>query len=791
MFCPQTFDSAAKKDDHVLEHFGQETCMECHQNLIRIGSNLYTLHNDTTCVSFKNQPIICKSQSFSDLDEKNESNSSFIESNEQIYNDIDTSEINEIKLEPIDVEFPSNESKKEYDYDNECDRIEHRDYDSDSSIDEEAYDKIVSNLQKKYLNKHMSKLECPVCLKKISKLEHIRKHMKMKHSPRQKFKCAHCKTVYLAKVSVEKHLPQCKRRKQLKFKEEILEKEIIEIKSTMDQETYDKYLSRLPGEDIDNFECPICIKKFAKLDLLLKHMKLRHDPRNKNIKCAHCKIVYLKQTSLDKHLSMCKRKKRDEEASILNSGQEMAEKQQDAPPEFLSKEMEIAMKVYNGFLSQLPEDKHIGRFKCPICKNVFSKKEFLLRHMKMQHDPTCQKFKCPYCKNVYLAKLSLENHIPRCIKHTTDHQTDQLVDNTATGTPIDLKTYQEIYSRLLNDNSQTENVKYECPMCKRKFSKVGNVRSHMKLKHDPSCKKFKCVYCNIIYINEYSLERHLAQCKYKNDYLPKFINQFECPICQKKLAKMTILRAHIKMQHDPSRKKLKCNQCKRTFRSESSVEDHISRCIKRNSNTEVDSICSISPKVEIDRNATENQNKLLICYICVKIFQCENDLIKHKEICKPKHKKNSFVEKFECFICRTEVKTKQAMKRHLDCMHNPDTQKKIECKLCKKIVHVSYLRKHQQIVHMNYRQFLCTLCGHNSATKFGYKVHMWHHTGEKPYACLYEGCKKRFTTTGIRTEHMRSHSGEKPLHCKIDGCNQRFRFASDFRKHKVKKHGVP
>lgn len=49
MFCGQTFDSAAEKDAHILEHFVQEVCSDCGQNLIRIGGKTYTLHDDITC----------------------------------------------------------------------------------------------------------------------------------------------------------------------------------------------------------------------------------------------------------------------------------------------------------------------------------------------------------------------------------------------------------------------------------------------------------------------------------------------------------------------------------------------------------------------------------------------------------------------------------------------------------------------------------------------------------------------------------------------------------------------
>lgn len=53
LFCSETFNSATDKDDHVFEHFVQSTCSECNQNLIRIGSNWYTLHSTVTCVKGK------------------------------------------------------------------------------------------------------------------------------------------------------------------------------------------------------------------------------------------------------------------------------------------------------------------------------------------------------------------------------------------------------------------------------------------------------------------------------------------------------------------------------------------------------------------------------------------------------------------------------------------------------------------------------------------------------------------------------------------------------------------
>ena len=59
------------------------------------------------------------------------------------------------------------------------------------------------------------------------------------------------------------------------------------------------------------------------------------------------------------------------------------------------------------------------------------------------------------------------------------------------------------------------------------------------------------------------------------------------------------------------------------------------------------------------------------------------------------------------------------------------------------------------------------------------------HTGEKPYVCNFQGCKKAFTTQGHLTDHKRRHSGERPFICDI--CGQKFMRSSILKIH-LKRH---
>ena len=56
--------------------------------------------------------------------------------------------------------------------------------------------------------------------------------------------------------------------------------------------------------------------------------------------------------------------------------------------------------------------------------------------------------------------------------------------------------------------------------------------------------------------------------------------------------------------------------------------------------------------------------------------------------------------------------------------------------------------------------------------------------GEKPFACEWEGCGKRFAAKRSLTRHRRTHTGEKPFACEWEGCGKRFASKSDLTTHR-------
>ena len=74
-------------------------------------------------------------------------------------------------------------------------------------------------------------------------------------------------------------------------------------------------------------------------------------------------------------------------------------------------------------------------------------------------------------------------------------------------------------------------------------------------------------------------------------------------------------------------------------------------------------------------------------------------------------------------------------------------------------------------------------CGERFSQTTNLTTHKRTHTGEQPYACEHKGCGKRFTQSGHLTTHNRTHTGDQPYVCKHEGCGKRFTESSNLTTH--------
>lgn len=88
-------------------------------------------------------------------------------------------------------------------------------------------------------------------------------------------------------------------------------------------------------------------------------------------------------------------------------------------------------------------------------------------------------------------------------------------------------------------------------------------------------------------------------------------------------------------------------------------------------------------------------------------------------------------------------------------------------------------------VHSGERPFPCSYenCKKSFSRLENLKIHRRSHTGEKPYHCSHDGCNKSFTNSSDRIKHHKTHRDPKPYPCPFDGCSKRYTDPSSLRKH--------
>ena len=86
----------------------------------------------------------------------------------------------------------------------------------------------------------------------------------------------------------------------------------------------------------------------------------------------------------------------------------------------------------------------------------------------------------------------------------------------------------------------------------------------------------------------------------------------------------------------------------------------------------------------------------------------------------------------------------------------------------KAYVNNSILKRHMQAFHTSVKRFQCSSCGKCLASRQNLKEHSYIHTGEKPYACPFLGCRSAFRQGTHLSAHKRLEHPDRMSFKKLD-----------------------
>ncbi|KAL8609360.1 hypothetical protein ACOMHN_008154 [Nucella lapillus] len=138
--------------------------------------------------------------------------------------------------------------------------------------------------------------------------------------------------------------------------------------------------------------------------------------------------------------------------------------------------------------------------------------------------------------------------------------------------------------------------------------------------------------------------------------------------------------------------------------------------------------------------------------------------------------------KHKCEHCGRIIKGDVSYKIHL---YKHTGVKPFSCNVCGKSFSNRKSQRIHSRKHTGIKPYLCSVCGKSFSTSKSQRIHMCKHTGIKPYLCSV--CGKSFSTLKSQRIHMRKHTGIKPYLC--NQCGREFFRSASLRYH-LKAHAI-
>nr|CAI5868644.1 unnamed protein product [Callosobruchus analis] len=603
--------------------------------------------------------------------------------------------------------------------------------------------------------------------------------------------------------------------------------------------------------------CTHCDRSFRSKSLLDNHLIKKHPKfissvTNKIHKCTVCSYETTISTNLRNHL-------------LIHTKTSDSMKHAETPDKHMLSTCRFCQAM---FKSKTSVDDHILRKHPTFIASVTSKihecakctfKTVYTNNLKihsLRHSETRSKYKlstCTHCNLTFKRKHWLDNHVIRKHPNFIDSVTSKVHECILCGFKTTISAYfkrhmlkhpetssnyrfstcthcdRTFKTKSLLDNhlikkhpnfvSSVTNKIHKCTMCSYETTISTNLRSHLLIhaKTPAICRPITCPHCKASFNKKISLDDHIIK------YHPSFASSVtskvhKCTKCNFETTMCTDLKRHsMKHAETPDKHMLStCRFCQATFKSKTSVDDHI---LRKHPNF----IASVTSKIHECAKCTFKTvyaNNLKIhslrhhpcssksrdgraCLQCNAIFKRQTTLDEHILRTHPNSISSVTSKLHECTQCAFKTTARGRLKKHL--LKHSETSSDynfLTCTYCNlKFKSKSLLDSHLTKKYPNLQHPKCSqkiTCPHCKA-KFRRRTLLDNHVIKKHpnfvssvTSKIYKCTKCAFETT-INTHlkrHSLKHTETRPNHrpntCAL--CHASFKTKRTLDNHTLQKH---
>ncbi|XP_069364701.1 zinc finger protein ZFP2-like isoform X4 [Maniola hyperantus] len=495
------------------------------------------------------------------------------------------------------------------------------------------------------------------------------------------------------------------------------------------------------------FQCTFCLEEFDHEHVYIQHTCLHLQESDSEAECETSQVCSPRAagSSSSAHSSLVTENKQSDPSPSGHSAQTLvaplpaslaANNETKVPPteeSDLQSKTDCLNNVINIQCNDLSTNSsHIEErgFICDICKKMYKRKSFLVKHIKAHVEVswfTCNI--CHYkCKNQGDFKRHMITHTGekpfacklcdyKCtininlVRHMRTHTGERPFSCKL----CDYKCAQNSHL-VTHMRTHTGERPFSCKLCDYKCAQNSHLVTHMRT-HTGE-RPFSCKLCNYKCAGNSDLVRHMRTHTGERP--------FSCKLCDYKCAQNSHLVTH--MRTHTGERPFSCKLCNYKCAGNSDLVRHM---------------------------RTHTGERPFSCKLCNYKCAGNSDLVRHMRT-------HTGERPFSCKLCDYKCAQNSHLVTH---MRTHTGERPFSCKLCNyKCAGNSDLVRHMR-THTGERPFSCKLCNYKCAGNSDLVRHMRTHTGERPFSCKL--CDYKCAQNGHLMKHMRTHTaaGEKPSSC--------------------------